>query len=382
MLRNVLRMHRPEGRQPDFERFKRAITSLEPCPVPVGELFADFDTVGNFLGESVLDPSVFEASPDHKITPQIFLDGVRYVDQTIRFCLQTGWDYAWCFSSIPFKGWIKMEADNTSSEVREGKRMWVDDNRGPIMNWNDFEHYPWPTDFRGANLMSHLMAKRVPSGMKVLVVPGGVFEWTTWLMGLVPFSFALHEEPALVDAVVQKVSGIIFSVVEDLMDEPEIGGIFMGDDMGYASGTVIAPKILRQKFLPEMKKVIDLVHGAEKLFLLHSCGNLTSIMDDLIGLGIDGKHSFEDKIMPVEEVYNKWGKQTAIIGGVDVHLLTAGTEQMVRERTRQILDACGHNGHFVLGTGNSVTNYIPLKNYLAMLDEGRIWNKEHYDREH
>jgi uroporphyrinogen decarboxylase len=28
-------------------------------------------------------------------------------------------------------------------------------------------------------------------------------------------------------------------------------------------------------------------------------------------------------------------------------------------------------GGYCLGTGNSVANYIPLDNYLAMLDEGR-----------
>jgi uroporphyrinogen decarboxylase len=35
----------------------------------------------------------------------------------------------------------------------------------------------------------------------------------------------------------------------------------------------------------------------------------------------------------------------------------------------------------VLGTGNSVANYVPLKNYLAMLDEGRKWNKNFFGRE-
>ena len=53
-----------------------------------------------------------------------------------------------------------------------------------------------------------------------------------------------------------------------------------------------------------------------------------------------------------------------------------GTEDEVRSRTREVLEACGRGGHYVLGTGNSVANFIPLNNYLAMLDEGRKWNKE------
>ena len=40
---------------------------------------------------------------------------------------------------------------------------------------------------------------------------------------------------------------------------------------------------------------------------------------------------------------------------------------------RHTLDLCMPGGGYCLGTGNSVANYIPLDNYLAMLDEGRRW---------
>jgi uroporphyrinogen decarboxylase len=115
--------------------------------------------------------------------------------------------------------------------------------------------------------------------------------------------------------------------------------------------------------------------------VLHTCGNVYGVMDDLIALGIDAKHSFEDKIMPVEEVYKKWGDKVALIGGVDMDLVAQGPEAAIRKRTREVLDACAPKGHYVLGTGNSVANYLPLQNYQAMLDEGRKWNKEHFGRE-
>ena len=108
---------------------------------------------------------------------------------------------------------------------------------------------------------------------------------------------------------------------------------------------------------------------------------LCVIMDDICDLGIDAKHSFEDKIMPVEEVYRRWSDRVGIVGGVDMHLLTVGTKEQIRKRTREILDACGGHGRYVLGTGNSVANYVPIKNYLTMLDEGRKWNKENFGRE-
>jgi uroporphyrinogen decarboxylase len=383
-IRTVLKMRRPPGRKPDFERFSRAITSREPGPVPIGDLFADVETVGNYLGQRVFDQAHIAADPEHKIGFNDFRDALRYVDQTIHFCLGIGWDYAYSSSSILFPGHAFQLADNTSTELEnlprgQGRqRYWLDDSQGPIQSWDDFERYAWPESVALTNLASRVMAKRVPDGMKVMVVPGGVFEWSAWLMGLVPFCYALTDQPDLVDAVIEKVAGCIYAVVEDLMDEEAIGGIFMGDDLGYASGTIVSPFILREKFLPQTRRMVDLVHGAGKLFLFHSCGDMYAVMDDLIEMGIDAKHSFEDKILPVERAYERWSDRIAIIGGVDMHLLASGTEEQVRARTRQILDACGHGGGYVLGTGNSVANYLPLRNYLAMVDEGQRWNGEHF----
>jgi uroporphyrinogen decarboxylase len=62
-------------------------------------------------------------------------------------------------------------------------------------------------------------------------------------------------------------------------------------------------------------------------------------------------------------------------------LLARGSEAEVRRRARQILESCAARGTgYCLGTGNSVANYVPARSYLAMLDEGRRWNREHYGR--
>jgi len=57
-----------------------------------------------------------------------------------------------------------------------------------------------------------------------------------------------------------------------------------------------------------------------------------------------------------------------VLGGVDVDLLSRGTEDDVRHRTEQILTACAPGGGYACGSGNSITNYIPTPNYLVMLE--------------
>jgi len=62
----------------------------------------------------------------------------------------------------------------------------------------------------------------------------------------------------------------------------------------------------------------------------------------------------------------------------DVHLQASGTEEQVRKRTREILEAYAPGGHYMLGNGNLDVKDMLLSNYLAMLDEDRKWNEKNW----
>ena len=95
---------------------------------------------------------------------------------------------------------------------------------------------------------------------------------------------------------------------------------------------------------------------------------MPALIDDV---RIDGKHSFEDTILPVTEAKKKYGDRIALLGGIDVDFLCRADEKAIRKRVCETLEICLQGGGYCLGTGNSVANYIPLDNYLVMLDEGR-----------
>lgn len=98
-------------------------------------------------------------------------------------------------------------------------------------------------------------------------------------------------------------------------------------------------------------------------------------MDSLINyVQIDGRHSFEDEIEPVTEAKKRYGSKIALLGGIDVHFLCTASERHIRKRVRETLDICLLGGGYCLGSGNSVANYIPVDNYLIMMDEGRRYS--------
>jgi uroporphyrinogen decarboxylase len=156
-----------------------------------------------------------------------------------------------------------------------------------------------------------------------------------------------------------------------------VGAIQFGDDMGFKTSTMISPRDLRKYAFPWHKKAAEAAKSHGKPFILHSCGNLEIIMDDLIDdVGIDAKHSFEDVIMPVAEVKKRWGERVAILGGIDMDVLVRATPDAVRRYTREVIEACAPGGGYALGCGNTVANYIPPENFLAMVDEGWKWSQE------
>ncbi len=79
----------------------------------------------------------------------------------------------------------------------------------------------------------------------------------------------------------------------------------------------------------------------------------------------------EDTIENICDTKRMYGDRSAVLGGMDVDFLCRAEESEIRKRVRDTLEVCQPGGGFCLRTGNTVVNYIPLDNYLVMVDESR-----------
>jgi uroporphyrinogen decarboxylase len=264
-------------------------------------------------------------------------------------------------------------AEDSAGLARRGGRSFVDEHRGPITSWEEFEAYPWPDAKAVSHRSLEFYEKNLPEGM--CVATGGIAhfcEYVVWLMGYETLCYTLFENRPLVLAIRDKLVAFYREVLAGLLSFDRVRIIWSSDDMGFRTGTLLSPADLRELVLPGHALMAKMAHAAGRTHLLHSCGNLAQIMDDLIdGVGIDAKHSFEDTIERVEDAKARYGSRIGVLGGVDVDFLCRATPEQVRERTRRTLTACQPGGGWCLGSGNSIANYMPVENYLAMLDEGR-----------
>ncbi len=285
-----------------------------------------------------------------------------------------GYDYVRCGVDDVGIAVHRVAVDDTADMRRSGGRSYVDEHQGPITNRQQFEAYPWPTPEQLTTEKLAWFQENLPDDM--CIVGSGGFahfaEYITWLMGYETLCYALFDQRDLVAAISRRLIELYEEVVRRMLEFDRVKVVWGSDDMGFRSGTLIGPDDLREFVLPGHKAMAEASHAAGRPYLLHSCGKLDTIMDDLLDdVRIDGLHSFEDTIKTVEETKRQYGDRIAVLGGVDVDFLCRNDERFVRRRTRQTLEACHPGGGYCLGTGNSVANYIPLDNYLAMLDEGR-----------
>ena len=290
-----------------------------------------------------------------------------------RFC---GWDYVVGGLSGCGHALHRTPTADTAALQRAGGRAFQDEHTGPIMSWDDFHKYAWP-DPNASDAAEGLewVQENLPEGMCIIGGLLGHFaEELSWLMGYETLCYALHDNRGLVTAIAQRLWDFHEAILRRILQYDRVKMVWASDDMGFKTSLLISAADMREFILPGHKRLAAISHAAGRPYLLHACGKLDDIIDELIDdVKIDAKHSFEDTIEDVRQVKHTYGRRTALIGGIDVDFLCRGEEKAIRRRVRETLDACLPGGGYCLGTGNSVANYIPLDNYLAMVDEGMLY---------
>jgi uroporphyrinogen decarboxylase len=332
------------GFQPDFEQLLKVLRNQAPDRPVLFELY--------------MNMPLYEQVNGRKLPAGDQLTRARF---TIEAFKNMGYDYATLYTS-QFRFTHDPHALETHS-LNEGEGL-VDEE--------SFEKFLWPEpdDFDSSHLGE--VARDLPDGMKLCVMgPGGILEILIALTGYDNLCLMLYDDPGLVGRIVDEVGKRLVRYYEIALQYDTVGFISSNDDWGFNTQTFLSPPMLRRFIFPWHQKIVDTVHQAGRPVFLHSCGNLATVMDDIIALGYDAKHSFEDKIQPIEQAYEAYHSRIALLGGLDMDFMCIRSEQEVYDRTMNMLERTADRGGWAVGTGNSVPEYLPPKNLFAMQKAAR-----------
>ena len=248
-----------------------------------------------------------------------------------------------------------------------------------IKTAEDFKKYPFDAiaDLYEEAFFGDFEALRdaMPPGMKAIGgIGNGLFEIAQDLAGYQELCYIMADNDEVFTALFDRIGEMMMEVWSRFL--PRYGDVFcvmrFGDDLGFKSQTLLSAETVRRVIIPWYKKVVALIHSADKPFLLHSCGCIFDIMPDLIDVvGIDAKHSNEDGIAPFDTWVERYGDRIGNFGGVDTDVLCSAKPEQIREYVTGVYRRCAGHGGIALGSGNSIPDYIPVDGYVAMVETVR-----------
>ena len=335
-----------KNRQPDFnERFRKSLLlRKEPDMLPLGELGI------------------------HPIIKEAYLGRpIETIQDEIDFAVAAGYDYIKLSPKIVF-----------TPDLSKGsnERTWASEYEGCISGMEDFENFNWPDPDKLNYSHFEEACKILPDGMKIIGQYGDIYTLVWTLLGFEDFSFAMIDNTELIDALYEKIGGIIYSLFKTMSTFDQIGALWYSDDIAYQTGLMVSPSHYRDYLFPWMKKIGDLCKENDYIYLYHSDGILWDVMDDLYDCGVNVLQPIERKAMNIKEVKERVGDKFGLIGNVDLsYTLTRGTPEETAEEVKGLIREMGPGGGYAVGSENTVPEYVKPECYRAMVDTVKEFGK-------
>ena len=351
---------------PDFRRLDKVLRRQgTPDRVVFYELFSNIE---NEVLTALGNPNVPYSMRLENSAPQ---DRILVPHITYQYYL--GYDYINIREDMT--GFQFPRNKRPSAMTAQGSREYMSQDSNTIADRKDFDKYVWPVMSNIDYSYFERASEIIPEGMKAVGDSPGIFENIFWLLGYEKLAYMLYEDPELLEDMFEEVGTRVCQYFDNIASFDVVGAVRYGDDMGFKTQTLLPPDIFRKFLFPWHRKIVDLAHKHGIPIILHSCGNLDAIIEDIIEIGWDAKHSFEDVIEPIWIAKGKYGSRISLLGGFDMNKLASMSEVEVRKHTDFLIEHCTPGGGWALGSGNSIPNYVPVPNLLAMLEEGYLYGK-------
>lgn len=236
----------------------------------------------------------------------------------------------------------------------------------------ELDDFPWPD-------VAHLNFDHC---LKDLRAAGDVYRlsgfWTCFyhnimdLIGFEAYLVKMHTHPEVVEAVTDRVCQFYYDANErffiaagDLVDS-----YFFGNDFGTQQNLICGPDQFHQFIMPWFRRFTDQGRQHGYQVVLHSCGAVHDVIEDLIDAGVQCLHPLQAKAahMDADTLARDFKGRVAFMGGIDTQdLLPNGNPDQVKAdvlRVRRLLEP----NLIVSPSHEAILPNVPPENVQAMAE--------------
>jgi uroporphyrinogen decarboxylase len=192
--------------------------------------------------------------------------------------------------------------------------------------------------------------------------------WT--LRGIENLMMDFYDHPSFVRELLETIAEYNISQVSRALGY-DIDAVYFGDDWGAQHGLQMGPRLWGEFIQPVLRRMYGAVRRAGKFVMIHSCGDVDELFEELIAIGLSSFNPFQPEVMDVAALLPAYRGRLAFHGGMSTQrTLPFGTPAEVRAETRRLLELGGPGG-YIFSPAHDVEGDVPLENILAMVDTVR-----------
>jgi len=207
-----------------------------------------------------------------------------------------------------------------------------------------------------------------PDVFRIFGIGFSLYERAWTMRGMENLMIDFIENPDFVEELFTTIADFNIAMVRKAVTY-DIDAVFFGDDWGQQHGLIMG-KPLWDKFIkPQIRRMYGEVRKAGKYCMIHSCGDVQELFDDLVECGLNCFNPFQPEVMDVAAIHRKYRGRLSFFGGLSTQrTLPRGTVEEVRAECRKLFEM-GRDGGYIFAPGHAVEGDVPLENILAFIDE-------------
>jgi uroporphyrinogen decarboxylase len=239
---------------------------------------------------------------------------------------------------------------------------------GRVLAGPTLEGYAFP-DPLDPRFFADIPAKiaRFPDRFRVFQIGFSLYERAWTLRGMEQLMIDFYDHPRFVHALLEQIGDYNIAQVREAV-RYDIDAVYFGDDWGQQHGLQMGPRLWRQFIYPVLKRMYAAVRDAGKFVMIHSCGDVDELFDDLLAIGLNCFNPFQPEVMDIHGLLPRYRGRLAFYGGLSTQrTLPFGSVADVRAEVGRLLEL-GRQGAYIFAPAHDVEGDVPLENVLAAIE--------------
>lgn len=186
-------------------------------------------------------------------------------------------------------------------------------------------------------------------------------------------------QPAVFEAALNRIFDIVYETCGLLLETcPDMDIFYVADDFATQRGIMMSPEYWRKYFKPLYAKLFALGKRYKKYVWFHSCGDITTVLPDLIDIGMDVWETVQLHTLPItpEKLKQEYGKHLTFFGTINTQQLPFISPQEVAKQVKHCIDVFGRDGGYICGGDHHIREDMSPENVLMLYDTAVSYGKK------